>query len=164
MDIANLIKKATTPAKNEVTHVVDDAILTAIKTVCKKNPTAVKEAFYYLSTDLTKRNGAVRIRALLVMDCLLHRSKVFRELVCADIRTIVGNMGLLKEQGSSSSSTFTAATSLAAEVQAKGKELVEVWDHLYGERYPQLRAVSRYLREVLRLEMPNILVRAFMPI
>ena len=134
---------------------MDDVLLKGIKSACKESEEAVKQAFYYLSIDLAKRNFLVRIRALIVMDCLLHRSKVFRELVCADIRTIVSNMELLKP---STPQPTGAIIPNAAELQHKGKQLIETWDHLYGDRYPQLRAVARYLREVLRLEMPNIVV------
>jgi len=136
---------------------MDDVLLKGIKCACKESEEAVKQAFYYLSIDLAKRNFLVRVRALIVMDCLLHRSKVFRELVCADIRTIVSNMELLKP---STPQPTGAIIPNAAELQHKGKQLVETWDHLYGDRYPQLRAVARYLREVLRLEMPNIVDNA----
>lgn len=160
MDVASLIRKATTPPKGgENSFVVCSNHLSAIKSVCKQHPDAVKEAFYYLSVDLAKRNGVVRLRCLVIIDCLLHRSKVFRELVCADIRTIVGHMGLLnEEQTLTSSGGGSALTACAVELEAKGKELVEVWDHLYGDRHPQLRVVARYLREHLGLDMPNILV------
>jgi hypothetical protein len=159
MNVANLIKKATTPSKDGEPLQIDPPLLTAIKSVCKHNAGAVTEAFYYLSTDLAKRNGAVRLRCLAVMDCLLHRSKAFRELVCADIRSVVGHMGLLNEsQSIASSGSAPTVSGYAAELEAKGKELVEMWDHLYGDRHPQLRAVARYLREHLGLEMPNILV------
>lgn len=157
MDVANLIKKATTLSKGDSACDVCPELLSAIKNACKHRDDVVKDAFYYLSTDLARRNGAVRIRCLTIMDCLLHRSKVFRQLVCSDIRTIVSLMGLLKGSDSAVSSG-SHAVGYASELEAKGKELIEVWDHLYGDRHPQLRAVARYLREHLGLEMPNILV------
>ena len=162
MDISKLIKKATTPVKDSDEFLIDSVVLNSIKSACKTNPDAVKEAFYYLSLDMGRRNGVIRMRALSVIDCLLHRSKAFRELVCLDVKTIVGNMGLFRDQTTNSSSSKgnsnNPPSTFASEVAAKGKELVELWDHQYGNRYPQLRAVARYLREVLKIDMPNILV------
>jgi hypothetical protein len=157
MDPANLVKKVTTPPKDGDVLEVDAQILHALKAKCKSDPDSIQQVFYYLSVDLAKRNGAVRYRSLVAMDCLLHRSKVFRQLVCADIRTIATNMGLLKDSSAASASS-SVPTGYASELEAKSKELLELWDHLYGERHPQLRAVARYLREFLGVPMPNILV------
>ena len=166
MDIANLVKKATTPPKTGNVFEVSPTELSCIKQVCKTSADAVKEVFYYLSLDLTKRSGVVRLRALAVMDCILHRSKTFRDLVCSDIKHIAQCTGLLccRENTSSFSSAqvansaVPAATTCAAELESKAKEFIEIWDHLYGDRNPQLRAVARYFRESLRLPMPNIMV------
>ena len=166
MDIASLVKKATTPPKDGNLFEIAPDILQSIKTECKKNPDTIKEVFYYLSVDLCKRSGVVRLRSLDVIDCLLHRSKSFRELVCADIKQIATATGLLSDSssGNSSNSSLNSSsktgieTSHAEELVNKGKELIEIWDHLYGDRHPQLRAIARYFRESLRLQMPNIMV------
>lgn len=160
-----LVKKVTTLPKTGDVLDVDAQLLSPIKQACKSSADCIKEVFYYASMDMKKRSGAVRIRALLLMDCLVHRSKLFRELVCADVKQIATCMGLLNENDLSASRKSQASdrnvspvTSYLVELENKGKELIEIWDHLYGDRYPQLRALARYLRETLRLEMPNIMV------
>jgi hypothetical protein len=45
------------------------------------------------------------------------------------------------------------------EVESRVKELIELWDSQYGDRLPSLRGTARYLRESLRVDMPNIEVR-----
>lgn len=160
MDCANLVKKATAPPKDGgPLDIVSLEYLSPIKQLCKTHPDSIKEIFYYLSLDLTKRNGVVRLRVLYIMDHLLHRSKEFRTLVFSDIRQISKCMGLLGDQASSSDRSVPAVTSHSVELQNKGKECIEIWDHLYGDRNPQLRAIARYFRESLRLQMPNIMVR-----
>lgn len=161
-----LVKKVTTVPKDGDALEVAGDLLAPVKLACKSSADSTKAVFYYASIDLKKRNGAVRIRALVLMDCLIHRSKQFRELVCADVKQIARCMGLLPSSDQSGSSKATnsdrfvaPATSYIAELESKGKELIEVWDHLYGDRYPQLRAIARYFRETLRLVMPNIMVR-----
>lgn len=159
MDCANLVKKASTPPKDgSPIEVVSIACLKPIKLLCREQQGAAKELFYYLSLDLSKRNGVIRLRVLFVMDYLLHRSKEFRLLVFSDLRQISKCMGLLSDQNSASDRSVPIVTSHAQELLTKGKELIEIWDHLYGDRYPQLRAIARYFRESLRLQMPNILV------
>ena len=163
-----LVKKVTTLPKTGDVLDVDSQMLASVKQACKSSADSTKEVFYYASMDLKKRSGAVRIRVLLLMDCLVHRSKLFRELVCADVKQIAMCMGLLNEsdQGPSKKTSATdrfvsPVTSFSVELENKGKELIEIWDHLYGDRHPQLRALARYLRETLRLEMPNIMVCEF---
>lgn len=159
-----LVKKVTAVPKEGNVLDVAGELLAPVKLACKSSADSTKAVFYYASMDLKKRNGAVRIRALVLMDCLIHRSKQFRELICADVKQIARCMGLLpSDQGTSSKATnsdryVAPATSYVAELESKGKELIEVWDHLYGDRYPQLRAIARYFRETLRLDMPNIMV------
>lgn len=161
-----LVKKVTAAPKDGDVLEVAGELLAPVKQACKSSADSTKAVFYYTSMDLKKRNGAVRIRALVLMDCLIHRSKQFRELVCADVKQIAKCMGLLpsSDQGSSSKAQgndrfVASATSYVVELERKGKELIEMWDHLYGDRHPQLRAIARYFRETLRLDMPNILVR-----
>jgi hypothetical protein len=163
MDVSNAIKQATAELKEGNNLVVGENLLNPIKSACKADPEAVKSAFYYLSLDLAKRNGVVRYRSLLVLDCLLHRSKAFRQLAVADLRYVARCAGVLKGTNKLSSSTDSRKVSppkdFSVELESKGKELFEIWDHMYGDRYPPLRAFCRYLRESLQLDMPNILVR-----
>jgi hypothetical protein len=36
------------------------------------------------------------------------------------------------------------------------KEVLEMWDMHYGEFLPEIRALTRHMKEFLRLEMPDI--------
>lgn len=153
------------PKSGDVLDVAPE-LLVPVKLACKQSVDSTKEVFYYVSMDLKKRNGAVRIRSLILMDCLVNRSKVFRELVCADVKQIAKCMGLFNPTDQSSGAkaqnsdrVVAPVTSYGVELETKGKELIELWDHLHGDRHPQLRAVARFFRESLRIQMPNIMVR-----
>lgn len=154
---------------------LDDSLLHQLKGVIKNGTEAqIHEVHHYLSIELTNRNNLIRLRALHVIDHFIHRSKYFRQLICINIRTIAQCVGLLdgtniktNSNSSSSSSSCRSSDSMmiptySSELLHKGKELLEVWDHLYGSKHTQLHALARYCRESLNMDMPNIIVSYLM--
>lgn len=147
---------------------LDDSLLHQLKYVIKNGTEAqINEVHHYLSIELTNRNNLVRLRALYVIDHFIHRSKYFRQLICINIRTIAQCVGLLDRSNiktNSNSSTINRSSdsmmmpTYSSELLHKGKELLEVWDHLYGSKHTQLHALARYCRESLNMDMPNIIV------
>lgn len=151
---------------------LDDSLLHQLKDVIKNGTEAqINEVHHYLSIELTNRNNLVRLRALYVIDHFIHRSKYFRQLICINIRTIAQCVGLLDgtniKTNSNSSSINRSSDSMmkptySSELLHKGKELLEVWDHLYGSKHTQLHALARYCRESLNMDMSNIIVSYLM--
>lgn len=150
---------------------LDDSLLHQLKGVIKNGTEAqIHEVHHYLSIELTNRNNLVRLRALHVIDHFIHRSKYFRQLICINIRTIAQCVGLLdgtyiktnSNRSSSSRSDSMMMPTYSSELLHKGKELLEVWDHLYGSKHTQLHALARYCRESLNMDMPNIIVSYLM--
>ena len=149
-DLAKIVSATTAVPKSGDFRTVEDSLLAPIKTKCRTDPTSLDDVYHYLSVDLSKKNGAVRYRALCVIDVLFQRSSAFRMIVANNIKTVVNCSGLLDScvHGQSSSS---APTSHGAEVQNKVKSLIEVWDADFGRKHPQIHAIARYFRETLKL-------------
>ena len=156
---------------------LDDSLLNQLKGIIKDGTEAqINEVYHYLSIELTNRNNLVRLRALHVIDHFIHRSKYFRQLICINIRTIAQCIGLLDRTNiktnsnssiinrstRSSSSSSSMMHPYSSELFDKGKELLEVWDHLYGSKHTQLHTLARYCRESLNMDMPNIIVSYLM--
>ena len=157
MDIGSLIQKATKEPPNGTNIlVVSASLLAPIKNLCKKDEQSLLSAFHYLSVDLKRKNGCVRMRSLYIINELFQRSKVFRKEVSQNITTVVSCSGLLRSLTNDVDGGI--ASSFAVEIENKVKELIETWDSTYGTLYPEIHAVARYFRETLKLQMPNIAV------
>lgn len=159
MDVGSLIQKATkVPIEgNGSEFVVASPLLTPIKNLCKNDEHSLQNAFHYLSMDIKRKNGCVRMRSLYIINELFQRSKVFRKEVAQNIGTIVNCAGLLHSMSSTLDNSNLAA-SYRPELENKVKELIETWDSAYGKLYPEIHAVARYFKETLKLTMPNIAV------
>ena len=174
MDLVDLIKNATKPSKmvtSQSVFDVDEKLLKEIKRRCKDNVENIDEVARYLLLNLSSNKGVIRMKSLIIIDSLFNRSNLFRFSVCKGLKTITSCAGFLQVATSSSNdnsnnSSASIATSANApmkmakdytdEVQNKVKELIELWDIRYGNNYPELHAMARYLRESLKLVMPNI--------
>lgn len=127
---------------------IDRSLLKPIKKLCQTIPNVIQDLYYYLATDLKNANTIVRFRALSIINYLVLRSKMFRTIVFFQIKDIALSCGLISG----------VPHCHDAGLQNKGKELFEIWDYLYGRHSSQLRAISRYFRESLKLDMPNVIV------
>ena len=159
---------------------ISEALLRPIKGLCRDDAAKVHEAARYLVLELRNRSWLLRVRALNVIDALFLRSRLFREVICGSVREMAEAAGLLqlrasdstdaapssssRSSSSSSSSTASAvdtrnaveATSGLPRVAARTKELLELWDLQYGAYLPRLRAMARFLRESLKVRMPDL--------
>ena len=171
MSVADCLKKATNPPNPKKEEEVRDwktvaeSLLSPIKKLCKRGDASVlSEVFHYLSIDLARNSVISRYRALVVIETLFLRSSEFRNIVCSNIRLVAKSGDLLKTEATSSLPTLSGNTKKVdlrtslLELQTKTKEIIDLWDVLFGDQYPTLRAMARYFRETLRLDMPNVMV------
>ena len=171
---------------NNNNEFVSEELLRPIRSRCRSDAETggvhIREAARYLLLNLQHKSSIVRIRTLNVIDSLFVRCKLFRELMCEQIREIANcgallSVGSAAHQSSSYSITYTSgararvATGQQSQAQqsvndsaiadknrvaTRVKELIELWDMQYGVQLPRLRAMARYLRESLRVCMPNL--------
>jgi hypothetical protein len=142
---------------------VSEDLLRPIREKCRADDFYIREAARYLLMNLQHKSWIVRIRTLNVIDALFVRSRLFREVICIDIRTVVDSGGLLGSVatlGSSGTRNDLTAREGLGRVASRVKELLELWDLQFGYFFPRLHAAARYLRESLRLAMPNLRARA----
>jgi hypothetical protein len=150
-------KNATEVERVSITRrreVVDETLLKPIKQMCKSFPEQIDEAKRYLFLDLQHKNWIVRVRCLQVIDALFLRSSKFRSLACSDIREITQSGMLLNAKRT------MMMTPEERRLQARVLQTLELWDVQFGHGYPVLRATARYLRESLKVKMPNVAQRA----
>jgi hypothetical protein len=155
MNIAKLVQNATKKKKGEtdinIASFVSDDDIKAIKAICRNNEIAVKEVARYLVLDLGNRSAVVRLRSLCIIDLLFLRSKVFRNEISCNVRLIAQCGGFL-------GSKITENIEHRDLLQHRVKELLEMRDVYYGEFLPEIWALTRYMKESLRLDMLNIQV------
>lgn len=134
---------------------MEESLLSPIKQLCKIDDQSTINALHYLSIDLKRKNGCVRMRSLCIINELFKRSKVFRKEISQNISIILGCGGFL-HRVSNEVEDSSRCTSFKVEVENKVKELIEIWDSSYGMMYPEIHTASRYLKETLKVSMPNI--------
>ena len=139
---------------------ISEALLRPIREKCRSDDFYIREVARYLLLNLQHKAWLVRIRTLNVIDALFVRSHLFRELICADIRAVCDTGGLLGTSSAAAARNSVRARTGPERVSSRVKELLELWDLQYGNTLPSLRATARYLRESLRVQMPNLTRRA----
>ena len=165
VDVSKLIYNATkAPPKGKNIETVDRRLYAQIKALCKVDSSMSKEIARYLLVDLKNKSIIVRIRSLCIIDVLFWRSKVFRHEINQSIRTIgdageflYNNNRNTNDTNQSTSSNYSGC--MLRDLQEKIKLLILLWDASYGMYLPQIRTFVRYLRESLKLPMPDIHVR-----
>lgn len=159
MDVANVLKIAVNGKKSkEPTNQfnVTEEHMRPIKLLCKESNQNIDELFRYLSVDLTRKSGISRLKALYIINELFHRSKYFRNIINNNIHLIAQTANLLKHH--SRNNAIILPNDYHNELESRVKEYIELWNHAYGQHYPQLKAIARYFKESLALKMPNIVV------
>lgn len=111
------------------------------------------EALRYLLHHLKSDEAIVRQRTVIVIDLLFMKYVEFRPLVAKNIKDIVGLSGVfIDTQQYTLPSNGNART-----LRLQALQTLEIWDIEFGVRYPAIRALARYLRESLKIAMPNVL-------
>ncbi len=99
------------------------------------------------------------MRALLIIDILFQRSKLFRSIVADNVKLIAQCAGFLNSLNPTNTQNGVASTHMT-EVENTVKQLLESWDRNYGSKYPQIHAVVRFCKETLGIQMPNVQANA----
>jgi hypothetical protein len=158
MSVSRLVQNATKAPKgvtdlHSASFVSDDSLV-GIKAECKKDDSTVRDVARYLLLDLTNKSTIVRLRSLSIINSLFLRSKEFRKEINSHIRSIVECAGFLSAKN-------VENVEHRELLELRVKELLESWDCYYGEFLPEIRALTRHMKEFLRLDMPNIQASLF---
>lgn len=149
--VTSLIEKATKSTAPEV----DPRLLKSIKLVVRVSDSELRLAAQTLM-DLMKRNHSqVRYLALLIIDELFMRSKLFRSLVVENLDQLLSlSVGFRRNL------PLPAPPAVASVLRSKAIEVLEKWNASFGIHYRQLRLGFDYLKNTLRFQFPNLQANA----
>ncbi|KMT20295.1 hypothetical protein BVRB_1g002980 [Beta vulgaris subsp. vulgaris] len=146
-----LIEKATNSTEPEV----DPRLLKAIKMVVRYSDFELKLAVQTLMHLMKRKHSQIRYLALLIIDELFMRSKLFRTLITENLDQLLSlSVGFRKNQ------PLPAPSKVASVLQSKAIELLEKWNASFGFSYRQLRLGYEYLKNTLRYQFPNLQANA----
>ncbi|KAL2954758.1 hypothetical protein AAZX31_19G241400 [Glycine max] len=145
--VVSLIEKAT----NSTAPEVDPRLLKAIKTVVRYSDSELRLATQTLMDLMKRDHSQVRYLALLIIDELFMRSKLFRALVVENLDQLLSlSVGFRRNL------PLPAPPAVASVLRSKAIEFLEKWNVTFGLHYRQLRLGYDYLKNTLRLQFPNI--------
>ncbi|KAG5044491.1 hypothetical protein AAZX31_03G236500 [Glycine max] len=145
--VVSLIEKAT----NSTAPEVDPRLLKAIKTVVRYSDSELRLATQTLMDLMKRDHSQVRYLALLIIDELFMRSKLFRTLVVENLDQLLSlSVGFRRNL------PLPAPPAVASVLRSKAIEFLEKWNVTFGVHYRQLRLGYDYLKNTLRLQFPNI--------
>ncbi|KAL2345907.1 hypothetical protein Fmac_007192 [Flemingia macrophylla] len=145
--LVSLIEKATNTTAPEV----DPRLLKAIKTVVRYSDSELRFANQTLMDLMKCDHSQVRYLALLIIDELFMRSKLFRTIVVENLDQL-----LSLSVGFRRNSPLPDPPAVASVLRSKAIEFLEKWNVTFGVHYRQLRLGYDYLKNTLRLQFPNI--------
>ncbi|EFJ06434.1 hypothetical protein SELMODRAFT_186743 [Selaginella moellendorffii] len=145
--LSDLILAATNSPGKEL----EEPLLKAIKALVRASDDNVKAAADLLMDRLGKNHSQVRLLALLLIDQLFTRSKLFRGQIVAVLeKFMVLCLGHRTDQ------PLPAPADRAALLKAKALEIVERWNETFGPHYKELQLGYEYLKFTLRLDFPGV--------
>lgn len=137
-------------ATNSPLKELDTAHLKSIKNLVRSSDNNVHAAVRFLMDIMNKNHSQVRFLAVLIIDELFSRSKLFRGLwVQRFERFLLLSVGFRREH------PLPPPSDRASLLRSKTLEFLEVWNHKFGQHYSQLRLGYHYLKNILRLQFPN---------
>lgn len=137
-------------ATNSPLKELDAVHLKSIKNLVRSSDNNVHAAVRYLMDIMNKNHSQVRFLAVLIIDELFIRSKLFRGLwVQRFERFLLLSVGFRREH------PLPPPSDRASLLRSKTLEFLEVWNHKFGQHYRQLRLGYHYLKNILRLQFPN---------
>ncbi|XP_010665843.2 UV-stimulated scaffold protein A homolog [Beta vulgaris subsp. vulgaris] len=146
-----LIEKATNSNEPEV----DPRLLKAIKMVVRYSDFELKLAVQTLMHLMKRQHSQIRYLALLIIDELFMRSKLFRTLITENLDQLLSlSVGFRKNQ------PLPAPSKVALVLRSKAIEFLEKWNASFGFSYRQLRLGYEYLKNTLRYQFPNLQANA----
>lgn len=151
MVVAGLIDKATNSTRPEV----DPRLLKAIKSVVRSSDSELRLAAHTLMSLMKRDHSQVRYLALLIIDELFMRSKLFRTIVVENLDQL-----LTLSVGFRRTLPLPPPASVASVLRIKAIEFLEKWNSSFGIHYRQLRLGYDYLKNTLRFQFPNLQANA----
>lgn len=151
MIVAGLIEKATNSTRPEV----EPRLLKSIKSVVRYSDSELRLAARTLMSLMKRDHSQVRYLALLIIDELFMRSKLFRTLLVENLDQL-----LTFSVGFRSNLPLPAPASVASVLRTKAIEFLEKWNMSFGIHYRQLRLGYDYLKNTLRYQFPNLQANA----
>ncbi|KAL3517303.1 hypothetical protein ACH5RR_024205 [Cinchona calisaya] len=148
---AGLIEKATNSTRPEV----DPRLLKAIKSVVRHSDSELRLSAQTLMSLMKRDHSQVRYLALLIIDELFMRSKLFRTLLVENLDQLLTlSVGFRKNQ------PLPAPAAVASVMRSKAIEFLEKWNASFGIHYRQLRLGYDYLKNTVRYQFPNLQANA----
>ncbi|CAA2982464.1 Hypothetical predicted protein [Olea europaea subsp. europaea] len=149
--VARLIENATNTTAAEV----DPRLLKAIKSVVRYSDSELRLAAQTLMSLMKRDHSQVRYLALLIIDELFMRSKLFRTLLVENLDQLLSlSVGFRRNL------PLPAPASVASIVRSKAIEFLEKWNESFGIHYRQLRLGYDYLKNTHRFQFPNLQANA----
>lgn len=146
-----LIEKATNSTEPEV----DPRLLKAIKTVVRYSDSELRLAAKTLISLMKRQHSQIRYLALLIIDELFMRSKMFRTLITENLEQLLSlAIGFRRNQ------PLPAPPSVASVLRSKAIEFLEKWNDSFGIHYRQIRLGYDYLKNNLKFQFPNLQANA----
>ncbi|CAL9134331.1 unnamed protein product [Musa textilis] len=144
--VPRLIEKAT----NSTAPEVNPRLLKAIKSTVQYSDDEVHAAVQSLMVQMKKPHSQVRYLAVLIIDELFMRSKLFRSLLVINFDQFLSlSVGFRRNM------PLPPPSSIASNLRKMSIELLEKWNSSYGIYYRQLRLGFDYLKNTLRFQFPN---------
>lgn len=145
--VVDLIEKATNSTAGEV----DPRLLKAIKSTVRFSDPELRAAAQTLMSLMKRDHSQVRYLALLIIDELFMRSKLFRSLLVENLDQLLSfSVGFRRNH------PLPAPASVASVMRTKAIEFLEKWNDSFGIHYRQLRLGYDYLKNTLRFQFPNL--------
>ncbi|CAA6665742.1 unnamed protein product [Spirodela intermedia] len=149
--VVRLIEKATDSTDREV----DQRLLKAIKSTVRSSDDELRAAVEALMSKMKKEHSQVRYLAVLIIDELFMRSKLFRSLFINSFDQFLSlSVGFRRNM------PLPPPANIASILRSKSLELLEKWHGSFGVHYRQLRLSLDYLKNTLRYQFPNRLGNA----
>ncbi|KAK3037335.1 hypothetical protein RJ639_032097 [Escallonia herrerae] len=149
--VMGLITKATTSIEREV----DPRLLKAIKSAVRHSDSELRLAARTLMSLMKREHSQVRYLALLIIDELFMRSKLFRTLLIESLDQL-----LTLSVGFRRNLPLPGPPAVASVLRSKAIEFLEKWNDAFGIHYRQLRLGFDYLKNTLRYQFPNLQANA----
>ncbi|KAL6982111.1 hypothetical protein U1Q18_023727 [Sarracenia purpurea var. burkii] len=149
--VIGLLEKAT----NSTAPEVDPRLLKAIKSVVRHSDSELRLAAQTLMNLMKRDHSQVRYLALLIIDELFMRSKLFRTLLVENLDQL-----LTLSVGFRRNLPLPAPPAVASVLRSKAIEFLEKWNASYGLYYRHLRLGFDYLKNTLHFQFPNLQANA----
>ncbi|KAL8499672.1 hypothetical protein ACS0TY_019589 [Phlomoides rotata] len=130
---------------------VDPRLLKAIKSTVRYSDSELRCAAQTLMSLMKRNHSQVRYLALLIIDELFMRSKLFRSLLMENLDQLLSlSIGFRRNH------PLPAPASVAIALRSRAIEFLEKWNESFGIHYRQLRLGYDYLKNTLRFQFPNL--------